>query len=261
MPLDHESTATAALANPWGRLKPRTILLSLVLLFILAVAFHPSAPEPTPPLTLLPLSYKIVMPPTPWHEKWIPPTWGWLWRIHDAVMGRHKNTLIRALVFQINGNMAAFPSSLALPAPALDGSGGVCAWLVPNTTWNILVHRVESIPGESSISAPQVTTGDRNVATISIGSVMTNSGTVVPVGLTAQFLPCAVNGMTELTFVLCQTEATTDASGSNFLRTNFAAAARLRMTGADAAVLIDAAEPQSVRKRAGLIISAQPQAH
>jgi hypothetical protein len=33
------------------------------------------------------------------------------------------------------------------------------------------------------------------------------------------------------------------------------------MTVADAAVLIDAAEPQSVRTRAGLILSAQPQAH
>lgn len=90
---------------------------------------------------------------------------------------------------------------------------------------------------------------------------MTNGGAVVTVGLTAEFLPCAVNGMTELTFVLCQTESAIDASGSNFLRTNFAAAARLRMTVADAAVLIDAAEPQSVRTRAGLILSAQPQAH
>jgi hypothetical protein len=124
-----------------------------------------------------------------------------------------------------------------------------------------LLHHLESIPGESSISAPKVTTGDRNMATISIGSVMTNGGAVVPVGLTAEFLPCAVNAMTELTFVVCQTESAMDASGSNFVRTNFAAAARLRMTGADSAVLIDAAEPQVVRKRAGLILSAQPQAH
>jgi hypothetical protein len=132
---------------------------------------------------------------------------------------------------------------------------------VSNADWGFLLRRVESIPGESSMSAPQVTTGDRNMATISEGSVMTNGGAVVTVGLTAEFLPCAVNGMTELTFVLCQTESAIDASGSNFLRTNFAAAARLRMTVADAAVLIDAAEPQSVRTRAGLILSAQPQAH
>jgi hypothetical protein len=260
MPLDRESTATAATTMPSRRIKPRTALLSLVLLGVLVVAFYPSAPVPTPPLTLLPLSYKIVLPPTPWHEKWIPPTWGWLWRIHDSVFGRHKITVIRAQVFQINGKMDTLPLSLALPTPALTGPGGVCAWLVSNADWNVLLHHVESIPGESTISAPRVTTGDRNMATISIGSVMTNGGTVVPVGLTAEFLPCAVNGLTELTFVLRQTETAMDASGSNFLRTNFAAAARLRMTGADAAVLIDTADPQSVRLRAGLILSAQPQA-
>ncbi|HEV7927658.1 MAG TPA: hypothetical protein VGR14_20065 [Verrucomicrobiae bacterium] len=232
-----------------------------MLLGVLVAAFYPSASVLTPPLTLLPLSYKIVLPPTPWHEKWIPPTWGWLWRIHDSVFGRHKVTVIRAQVFEISGKMNTLQSSLALPTPPLTGPGGVCAWLVSNADWGFLLRRVESIPGESSMSAPQVTTGDRNMATISEGSVMTNGGAVVTVGLTAEFLPCAVNGMTELTFVLCQTESAIDASGSNFLRTNFAAAARLRMTVADAAVLIDAAEPQSVRTRAGLILSAQPQAH
>src|ERR1700722_4449355 len=63
MPFDNESTATAAPANLWRRLKPRTVLLSLVLLGVLVAAFYPSTPEPTPPLTLLPVSYKIVLPP------------------------------------------------------------------------------------------------------------------------------------------------------------------------------------------------------
>jgi hypothetical protein len=250
----------ATTLKPRRRLRPRTAILSLALLGVLVAVFYRSTPVTPPPITLLPLSYQIVLPKAPWPEKWIPPTWGWLWRIHDSILGRHKTTLIRAQVFQINGDMGAFPSSLALPTPALTGPGGVCAWLVSNADWNGLVHHVESIPGESSISAPQVTTGDRNAATISIGSVVTNGGVVQPVGLTAEFLPCAVNGMTELTFVLRSTESAVDASGLTFLRTNFAAAARLRMNGADAAVLIDAAEPTSVRTRAGLIISAQPQA-
>jgi hypothetical protein len=77
-------------------------------------------------------------------------------------------------------------------------------------------------------------------------------------GLTAEFIPRVLDGATELTFVLNHTETAMDASGASILRTNFAAAARLRMTGADAAVLIDGAEPRSVRTRAGLIISAQP---
>jgi len=259
MPLDNESIETTP-AIAMRRINPRTVLLSLALLGILVAAFHSSTPEPTPPLTLLPLSYKIVVPPPPWHEKWIPPTWGWLWHFHDAVFGRHKNALIRAEAFQINGKMETLRSSLVLPGP-LAGPEGVSAWLVSNADFHDLVRHVESIPGESTMSAPQVTTGDRNMATIYIGSTVTNGGVALPVGLTAEFLPSIDSGMTELTFVLRQTDMATAASGAAFLHTNFAAAARLRMTGTDAAVLIDGAEPDSVRSRAGLIISAQPSAH
>ena len=156
--------------------------------------------------------------------------------------------------------MGAIASSLGLRTSAIAGPGGVCAWPVSNADWNALVHRTESIPGGSSIANPQVITGDGNAAKIFVGSMVTIGGVSQPLGLTAEFLPCAIDGMTELNFVLNRSETATDPSGAPFLCTNFAAAARLRMTGADAAVLIDAAEPRAVRARAGLIISAQPQA-
>ncbi len=262
MPLDHEATTTATgtPVKPRRRISPWTVLLSLALLGVLLEAFYPSTPVPSPPVTLLPLSYKIVAPPTPWPESWIPPTWGWLWRFHDFILGRPKSTLIRVHVFQIDSDMGAVASSLGVQTSALTGPGSICAWPLSNADWSALVHRLDSMPGELTIASPQVITGDRKGAKMFVGSMVTIGGVAQPSGLTAEFLPCAVNGMTELTFVLNDTETAMDPSGASLLRTNFAAAARLRMTGADAVVLIDAAEPQAVRKRAGLIISAQPQA-
>jgi hypothetical protein len=260
MPFDDESTATAAPAHPRRHSKRRTVLLALGLLGVLVMAFYPSTPVPAPPVTLLPLSYKIVQPPTPWPDSWIPPTCGWLWRLRDFIVGRHKSTVIRVHIFPVDSDMGAIASSLGLRTSAIAGPGGVCAWPVSNADWNALVHRTESIPGGSSIANPQVITGDGNAAKIFVGSMVTIGGVAQPLGLTAEFLPCAIDGMTELNFVLNRSETATDPSGAPFLCTNFAAAARLRMTGADAAVLIDAAEPRAVRARAGLIISAQPQA-
>jgi hypothetical protein len=260
MSFEDQPTATAAPAEARRQSKRRIVLLSLVLLGVLAAAFYPSTPVLSPPITLLPLSYKIVLPKPRWTEAWIPTTWGWLWRIHDSILGRPKATLIRIHVFQIDSDMSAFPSPLGLRGSALTGPGGVCAWAVSNADWPGLVHRLESIPGESSISSPQALTGDRSEASMFIGSVVTNGGVGQRLGLTTDFLPCMVNGMTEMTFVLSHTETAIDPSGASFIRTNFAAAARLRLTGADAAVLIDATEPQSVRTRAGLLISTQPQA-
>ncbi|HTA31510.1 MAG TPA: hypothetical protein VK731_13545, partial [Candidatus Cybelea sp.] len=252
MPLDIEATTTAT-GTP---VKPRrwrlyvwSVLLSLALLGVLLEAFYPSASVPSPPVTLLPLSYKIVPPPPPWPESWIPPTWGWLWRLHDFILGKRKSTLIRVRLFQIDSDMGAIASSLGMRTSALTGPGSVCAWPVSNADWSALMHRLDSMPGGLTIANPQVITGDRNVAKMFVGSMVTIGGVAQPSGLTAEFLPYAVNGMTELTFVLNDTETAMDPSGASLLRTNFAAAARLRMTGADAAVLIDSAEPQAVRKR------------
>jgi len=259
MPFDDEPIATATSAHPpRRRLRPRTVVLSLALLGVLLAAFHPSTAVLSPPVTLLPLSYKIVLPPVPWPDAWIPATWGWLWRLRDSILGRKKSTLIRVYVFQIESDMGAIPSALGLPAAALTGPGGICAWPVSNADWSGLVRRLESVPGESAISAPKVTTGDRNAAKLFVGSSVTIGRVAQPLGLTAEFIPRVLDGATELTFVLNHTETAMDASGASILRTNFAAAARLRMTGADAAVLIDGAEPRSVRTRSGLIISAQP---
>jgi hypothetical protein len=255
---ENAKPATAAPAKSWRRLKPWAVLLALALLGVLWAAFYPSAPAPSPRVTILPLDYKIVPPATPWPESWIPPTWGWLWRFHDYVLGRRKATAIRVHVFQIKGDLGAIASSLGQPKPELTGPDGVCAWPLSNADWPTLTHRVDSVPGATLIANPQVTTGDRSTAGVSIASTVTLGGVPQRCGVQAEFAPCSIKGMTELTFVLNRSDIATNATGGSFLRTNFTAAARVRMNAADATVLIDAADPLDVRTRTGLIISAQP---
>jgi hypothetical protein len=257
---DNAKPATASLAKPRRRLQPWAVWLALALLGLLLAAFYPSAPAPFPPVTILPLDYKIVPPPTPWPESWIPPTWGWLWRFHDYVLGRRKTTSIRVHVFQIKSDLGAITSSLGQPNPEFAGPNGVCAWPLSNADWPALRHRVDSLPGATLIANPQITTGDRCTAGVFIGSNVALGGVAQSSGVSAEFVPCAVKGMTELTFVLHYSEIATNPAGAAFLRTNFTAAARLRMTAVDATVFIDAADPLDVRTRTGLIIFSQPQA-
>src|SRR5439155_8413433 len=113
------------------RVNKRRAILMLVCLLGLGVGLLLLRPESRPPapVVLLPLPYKApVRVPMP--DRWIPPSWGWLWRLKESILGKRKVISLDIAGFDLEDRSEAFLSALSLRPPDCADTNGIKVWLI-----------------------------------------------------------------------------------------------------------------------------------
>ena len=237
------------------RVNRRRAILMLVCLLGLGVGLLLLRPESRPPapVVLLPLPYKApVRVPMP--DRWIPPSWGWLWRLKESILGKRKVISLDIAGFDREDRSEAFLSALSLRPPDCADTNGIKVWLIGEAEFAGLRQRIEKTLGATIIRRAGIITADGVQSQLSSGN--TSSGLVV------DMFPRVREHSTDLTAAITFWEAVTNQpSGATGqipttpgpARTNFNVAARIQLPRGSGVLLLDGHEPG---KTAGVIISA-----
>jgi len=112
--------------------KRRLVAFVLLLLSVGGIWLcRPASPIATS-VTVLPPDYSIPAPPLPLPDRWIPPTWGPLWKLRYAILGKAFAVDIQTEVLSFGAaDESSLPATIAHHAP-LVSSNGVSAWVLPD---------------------------------------------------------------------------------------------------------------------------------
>ena len=211
----------------------RVALWIVIVAVLIAAVFIIVFREPNPPeVVLLPSNATIQSNPLP--DRWIPRTWGWMWRLRDSIMGRRTMVDFQAQLFRFSDA----EDLKHLPAPALATNG--------LKVWNLNVAQFQAASASLNASEEKkaashrsrVNTGDGNVATIFSGnSVPLVGGGFTDVGFQLQILPRTHKRKTDVTFNVRSTEMVASPPSSDAgatspfpsIRTNLLQAARVQV--------------------------------
>src|SRR5262245_60431712 len=92
------TTTPAALRRKWRRVA--LLLLPLVVIGVLLLSVR-RRPPAVPAVVVMPLPYKIPAQKVPLPDRWIPRSWGWLWRLKQRVLGPAKVIQIETAIFEL----------------------------------------------------------------------------------------------------------------------------------------------------------------
>jgi hypothetical protein len=135
---------------------------------------------PLPEVVLLPSDYSIQAPPLPVPDRWIPPTWGWLWRLRYTLLGKPLTVDIDTELIEF-GEPRQPPIQTALAGRALTAStNGVFAWILSEDELKALARSRELEP-DGKRYRTRMTLGPGVLATMS----MTTSPQIEGVSFTA----------------------------------------------------------------------------
>jgi hypothetical protein len=194
-----------------------------VLVFVIAllVALRLRNSEPLPIVVQSPVT---PITHNPWPDRWIPRSWGWMWRLRDSVFGPRTTVNLQAQVLRF-----AEPAMLGqlndLPPPTL-ATNGLRLWtLNPSDFENTSAFFRGTNQLKSHMFSPRITTADGIVASAFSGHSVPLAGGSTEVGFRFQVLPLTRKRKTELTLNVKWTEVmerqSADASTNGpTLRTN-----------------------------------------
>jgi len=194
-----------------------------------------------PPVVVLPPNTVLKYDPLP--DRWIPASWGWLWRLRDSLYGKRAGVNIDAQILKLSG--AALDLS-QLPKPTFT-TNTLMIWLVPTAECDRIKHILRSASGTELASRPRISTADGIVAQLFSGNRMPLQGGAVDVGLSFQVLPKTTKHKTDLTFAIKLTELT-EREGEPVLKTNILESIRVQLPIGHGVVLLQPA----VERRPGL---------
>jgi hypothetical protein len=158
-----------------------------------------------PRVTFLPRGSTIPAQKVPLPDRWIPRTWGWLWRAKEAVLGKAKVVNLNLAVYELDtvvlGMQANAEPELGrlLTHPDFTSTNGQKVWLLPNTRVRELQKRFTGSAGSRSSFQAGITTADKCQASLMTMSDLGNGRTRIS---QADALPLVRSGVTELTFIL-----------------------------------------------------------
>lgn len=221
-----------------------------------------------PEATILPLDYSIRSQELPLPDRWIPMTWGWLWRLRYALPGKPATIQIEGKFVRLaSSSDPQMADALRGHAP-LAASNGVCAWILPDGELRELRRRLEQLEGYEDINSPRITSGHGVQANLSHTTTVTIEGAQMPVGVFLNCLTCARGKTTDLTAAITHSEAVTNAStsvaetvlGNSFrLHTNLTLTAKLQIPPGNGAFLLDTNHADPRGRRVGVFISSKVQ--
>ena len=181
-------------------------------------------------------------------HRWIPPTWGWFWRLKEAVLGRSK-------MITLNTTVISMFSTPGLAEPQFADTNQFQAWILANSELDALRRRLEQTPGNKLLSRPRAALGDRVQATLNAGDFR------------AEFLPRIHSKVTDLCVGISQTRPAGgwppfvigQLTRSNVLsmETNFAIAARFQIPNGKGVFMLATPHDLSDGNQIGVIISVE----
>jgi hypothetical protein len=189
-------------------------------------------------------------------HRWIPPTWGWFWRLKESLLGRTKVIALNTTIFDCQGLSNDVLSALSLPQPDFSDTNGLQVWVMHDSELGALRRRLEQTPGNLVLFSPRVITGDRVGTRLSATAAVFIDGAPRDVGLTTDFLPLIHREATDLSTMLAHTMAVTNyADASISVRTNFSVAARIQVPIGSGIFMFKAGHSDTNRNSIGIVIS------
>jgi hypothetical protein len=218
---------------------------------------------PSPEATILPPDHSIPAPPLPIPDRWIPMTWGWLWRLRSAVLPANPTIDIETkLVRLTNSDKPLLDETLEGHTPLIS-SNGVHAWIGSEEQLDALARRFEQ-KRDYSVRISRMTTGPGVLANQSMTTTVPINGAQVAVGDSLTQAVLKRGKSIELTGSFTSWEAVTNAStripGQKeqiSLRTNLTLAANLLIPPGQGVFLLDTNRANTESSGTGLFISAK----
>lgn len=250
------------------RIGRRVALLVLALVCASVVWFFIPNPVPPPGVTILPLDHSIRSQELPLPDRWIPPTWGWLWRLRYALFGKPAVIQIRSdFVCLARSSDGRLTNALRGHEP-LAATNGVRAWILPDGELRALRDCLEGLEGYEVIASPRVTSGHGVQANLVQTSNVSIDGAQVPVGVFFNCMTCARDKTTELVAAITHSEAVTDRTATvaaavlgnaTRIRTNVALTAKMRIPPGNGVFLLDTNRVTPRGRLVGIFISSKVQ--
>jgi len=190
----------------WVSKHPRVCVAAacvlMLLLLICGSKLVSAQRSKAPSVIFLTATYKIPPVKLPIPDRWIPQSWGWLWRVKEAVLGKAKVVNLDVAKYELDsvvlGMQVNADPELGRLLNHVDfaNTNGQKVWLLPNSKIRELQKRFSSAGSRSSFRAG-ISTADRCQA-----SLMTTDVTGVS---QVDTLPLVRAGTTELTVILTTT--------------------------------------------------------
>lgn len=191
-------------------------------------------------------------------DRWIPTTWGWLWRLRYALLGKPATIQIEGkLVRLASSSDPRLAGALSGHAP-LTASNGVCAWILPDGELRELRCRLELLEGY----------GHGVQANLLQTTTVGGKGAPILVGVFFNCLPRARGKSSDLTVAICHSDVVADppppigvviAANAFPLHTNLALAAKMQIPPGNGVFLLDTNHADPRGKRVGVFISSKVQ--
>src|SRR5437867_1418132 len=131
-----------------ARLTPvrRASILAILVALFLGIALL-LIPRASSPAMIQPLPNGIVPHQPSFIHRWIPPTWGWFWRLKEAILGRSK-------MITLNTTVISMFSTPGLAGPQFADTNQSQAWILANSELDALRRRLEQTSGNKLLSRP-----------------------------------------------------------------------------------------------------------
>lgn len=199
----------------------------------------------------------------PLPDRWIPMTWGWLWKLRYALLGKAPAFDIETRLVFFDGPGEQLLQETLNGHPQLAASNGVSAWILPEKKLIALGHRVEP---EYNSHVARMTLGQGVLARMSMTTTVAIEGTQVPVGETISSAIRKHRGSIELTGSFNSWEAVTNASTRSSdpnevitLHTNLTLAAKMNIPPGKGVFLYDTNRADAHHSGIGVLIKVKVQ--
>jgi hypothetical protein len=200
-------------------------------------------------------------------DRWIPMTWGWLWRTKYALLGKPTVLQLNPQVVTLAAAAKPLLWELLKTRTPLAETNGVRGWVIPDGEINSLLEALKQSGDCAFLDSPRITTSHRVHTRIASTAPSWIDGVSIPVGLTAEFFPAVRGKAIELTAVLSYSEKVKvgrvpsiigSLKVSTFMiQTNLAVAVKLCLPQGHGAFLVQSNDQNEMLKAVWISVSTQ----
>lgn len=221
-------------------------------------------PEPPATVILMPLAAAIPPLELPLPDRWIPRSWGWLWRLKYALLGELKAVTFEVKVIDFAGSSESVRANYSLGPSNFEDRNRMRVWLLGDDDVRSLRHDLKQKPGHRVRSSPKVITASGVQSSLQSVETISIDGTPNKVGLMMTLAPRIRQKSTDLTAIITFTECVTNQPADRTkaspapaisIQTNFAVAARIQIPKENTVLLLDTGPDSRNGRCTGVMIS------
>ena len=233
-------------------------VLAVIGISIVFSSRHPSDPPLKASVEFLSSTQALMSPPPTLFERWVPISWGWLWRLRDSARGPRETVSIQATVIECAAD--AEPAWFGEPGEPMTQTNGMCGWVADEIALQKMEFELATNWKGKRLMGPRVKTSHGIVSTIWSGTSAAANSSQTPVGFGMALLSKAQGGGTELMTRVDFSESVTNSASPPVIsvRTNLSGVARWRIPPGKGCVLLGPPHADGSRRNA-ILFSVQIQ--